>query len=445
MKIRIAVLIAIMLGVTSSAIAEMLHPWPREFWSTNRQFCIVVTPPEKLEHAGNCRAVMFEVKGTNKVERWARFVPNNLSPSYMFISDTAEFILSVGDWSESSHTLPVVVYRKNWLMRAHTLESLGVESQGNMVDPFNWLDGAKVFFGPEQKTFVIVLKTGHPIVIEEAGDVWGPTSSNQAERDSVLSFITKHKDSAKTMLQYMEEASTSHGTALPCQHVKPNISVTLHAPTVPRMISDVSARDLPPQRSVRQNADGTFTKIEPTDEEIESWKKKFAAPVDLVVEIENTSTRELRFFEEWNSWGYCNLKFAFGDSFHEYWVTKIPGLWYRNFSSFHTLRPGESFQIPVAFAAHIWSGLDQVETNAPAIIYVRALYEQYQTPMFGGAEGVWRGAASSPFYPAAALLPRFGFRTSEWMPDQENEIDQTNAPLGDFSDPDDIKIEIEDI
>ena len=205
MKIK-TLLTILVLCAASSAMAEMSDPWPREFWSTNHQFCIVVTPPAKQEGAGNCRAVLFEMTGTNRIERWARFLPNNLSPSYMFVSDNAEFILSVGDWSESSHRLPLVVYHKNWLMRAHTLESLGVESPGNMVDPFNWLDKAKLFFGPKQETFVILLKTGQPIVIEKGGAVWGPSSSNQSERDSVLSFIRKHKDSAKTMLQYMKES-----------------------------------------------------------------------------------------------------------------------------------------------------------------------------------------------------------------------------------------------
>jgi hypothetical protein len=192
--------------MTTVALAEMMRPCPREFWSSNKRFVVKVTPSERQDQAGNCRAVLFEVKGTNWVERWSRYLPNNQSPSLVFVSDNAEFILSIGDWSESSRTLPVVVYQENRLICSHTLESLGIESIGNMVDPFNWGDGAKLFFGPRQETFIIVLKTGHPVVIDKQGDVWGPYQSNQKERDEVLSHISANTNSAKSMLQYIEES-----------------------------------------------------------------------------------------------------------------------------------------------------------------------------------------------------------------------------------------------
>lgn len=92
MNKKSAVLAALTLGAARLASAEMLHPWPREFWSTNRQFCMLVTPPDTDERAGNCRAVLYEVGGTNRTERWSRYLPNNLSPSCVFISDNAEFI-----------------------------------------------------------------------------------------------------------------------------------------------------------------------------------------------------------------------------------------------------------------------------------------------------------------------------------------------------------------
>ncbi len=208
------------------------------------------------------------------------------------------------------------------------------------------------------------------------------------------------------------------------------------------MISDVSQRDAPPQRSVRRNPDGSFTTIEPTEEEIENWKKKYTAPVDLIVKITNTSAQELRLFEEWNSWGYCNLKFVFENGFHEYWVTKQPGLWYRNFPAWHTLAPGESFQIPVAFADHIWSNLDQIRTNATQISAVRAVYEQYNVA-FGPPEDYWRGSQSSRYYPAADVLPLFGFRKTDHMPDDEMKFEPVDSPPVDWSDPDDIKIDID--
>ena len=106
------------------------------------------------------------------------------------------------------------------------------------------------------------------------------------------------------------------------------------------------------------------------------------------------------------------------------------------------LAASESFEIPVAFAGHIWAGLDQVTASSNRIRSVRALYEQYQVPMLGRAKDVWRGSVSSSFYPAAELMPRFGFRPSEWMPDQEVEIKPAGTTPPDFSDPDDVKIDI---
>ncbi len=238
---------------------------------------------------------------------------------------------------------------------------------------------------------------------------------------------------------------------VPTPRPQSDISVTLHpitysplitSETNSWLITDVSQRD-PIPKGALLGPRGVFFPDGLTPE-LEKWKGEYAVQVDLIVEIRNTSARELRLFEEWNSWGYCNLKFVFEDGYHEYWVTKQPGLWYRNFSSFHTLHPGESFQIPVAFADHIWSGLDRVRSNASQITSFRALYEQYQSPLFGHAEALWRGTVSSRFYSAAKLLSRFGFRKTEEGRDQEIEIERARSMPLDFSDPDDIKIEIDE-
>lgn len=238
-----------------------------------------------------------------------------------------------------------------------------------------------------------------------------------------------------------------------CQTARPqrpqsDISVTLHPITYSPLISsttnswliaDVSQRDPIPEGAMIGPHGLFFPGATP---EQEGWKAKYAAQVDLIVEIRNTSARDLRLFEEWNSWGYCNLKFVFGNGSHEYWVTKQPGLWYRNSPSFHTLAPGESFQIPVALADHIWSNLDRIRTNATQITAVRAVYEQYSAG-FGHPEDFWRGSQSSRYYPAAVLLPLFEFRKAEGMPDEQVECELVETPPADWSDPDEIKIKIE--
>ena len=237
--------------------------------------------------------------------------------------------------------------------------------------------------------------------------------------------------------------------SVPTQRAQSDLSITLHPITHSPLISsltnswlitDVSQRDPIPDGVMGGPRGVCFS--DGSTPKLEKWKEKYAAQVDLIVEIRNTSAQELRLFEEWNSWGYCNLKFVFDDGFHEYWVTKQPGLWYRNFSSFHTLAVGESIQIPVAFAEHIWSNVDQIKTNATQISAIRAVYEQYNAA-FGPPEDYWRGSQSSRYYPAADFLPRFGFRKTKHMPDDKMEFEQADPAPVEWSDPDDIKIDIE--
>ena len=254
----------------------------------------------------------------------------------------------------------------------------------------------------------------------------------------------------KIILIVLLSALTVSCRTLPEVNRSSDISVKLHpitysplidSVTNPWLIMDVSQRDPFPEGAMGSPRGISFPNgLTP---ELEKWRDKYTAQVDLIAEIRNISSHDLRLFEEWNSWGYCNLKFVFTDGFHEFWVTKQPGLWYRNFSSFHTLAPGKSLQIPVALVGHIWTGLDVVNTNASHIVSVRALYEQYQTPMFGVSKYVWRGSVSSPLYPAAKLLPRFGFLKSESHEAKEIEMTPVDVPPVDRAIPDAIKIKIE--
>jgi hypothetical protein len=209
------------------------------------------------------------------------------------------------------------------------------------------------------------------------------------------------------------------------------------------LITDISQRDPIPAGVVIGGPLGVYFPNELTPE-LEKWKNKYAAQVDLIVKITNTSDRKLELFEEWNSCGYYNLKFVFSDGFHEFWVTKQPGLWYRNFPSCHTLSPGESFQIPVAFADHIWSNLDMLRTNSTQISSIRAVYEQYYVG-FGPPENYWHGSQSSRYYPAAVVLPRFGFRKTDHMPDEQVKFEavEESAEKIKWSEPDDIKVEVD--
>lgn len=115
-------------------------------------------------------------------------------------------------------------------------------------------------------------------------------------------------------------------------------------------------------------------------------------------------------------------------------MTKRPGLWYRNFPAHDTLAPGASVQIPVAFADHIWTGVDQVRSNACHIESVRALYEQYQ------GETDWGGSVSSPYYGAAELLPRFGFRKTPLPKRSPWKIETEDIQIPSGTDAEDVRI-----
>jgi hypothetical protein len=131
---------------------------------------------------------------------------------------------------------------------------------------------------------------------------------------------------------------------------------------------------------------------------------------EIVVEVQNRGNHDIELFEEWNSWGYCNLKFVFWAGEHEFWVTKVPGYWTRNFPSTKQLTSGAVLTIPVAFAESTWTGLEAVVTNRGMISEVRAIYEQHRPiERDSSTPKVWKGMVTSDFYPASKLLPRFKF------------------------------------
>ena len=235
-----------------------------------------------------------------------------------------------------------------------------------------------------------------------------------------------------------------------CQTGKENqrrseIEVTLHPISYSPLISsvtntwlikDVSQRDgVPEGASIGPR--GVYFPNGMTPE-LKKWKENYVAQVDFVVRVKNISDKTYRFFEEWNSWGYYNLKIVFGDGSHEYFVVKKPGNWYRNFASWHNLAPGESFQIPVAIVDHIWSGLSQVKAHTNEILSVRALYEQYKIGI-GPEENYWYGTQSSQYYSASKLLPRFGFKKDDSFITKD--VEYAQPPTGNCTDPDDITID----
>jgi hypothetical protein len=191
-----------------------------------------------------------------------------------------------------------------------------------------------------------------------------------------------------------------------------DIEVTIEKPKTIIRISDISQRDPNPPDGVAYVPDKGILLFPNPTKEAKEWYDKYSFPLSLIVNIKNISDKELFLFQEWNSWGYYNLKFVFYDGFHEYWVTKKEGLWYRNFPSWNILKPGEFFNIPVALTTQIWNGIETTKDNSKKIVSIRALYEQHITGKIGvfGRDDEWQGSVSSKYYSASAVLPDFRFK-----------------------------------
>jgi hypothetical protein len=83
----------------------------------------------------------------------------------------------------------------------------------------------------------------------------------------------------------------------------------------------------------------------------------------LHVIIENISDKPQRHFEEWNSWGYGNLKLEWTDGNGKTGtVAKVPGSWDKNGPSTVVLEPGEALVREISFDSKLWHGW-------PAIAY----------------------------------------------------------------------------
>ena len=150
------------------------------------------------------------------------------------------------------------------------------------------------------------------------------------------------------------------------------------------------------------------------------------APVYFVAIVRNELARELALYEEWNSWGYENLKFElFTEGGQRLWVTKKPGLWYRNFPGQTLLEPGQSVVIPVVFWERVWNNVDFIGTQALRSQHthmktIRAVYEQKpERPEPWPGEPplpeskLWKGSVCSPAYPIGYLLPAHFFPSAE--------------------------------
>lgn len=112
------------------------------------------------------------------------------------------------------------------------------------------------------------------------------------------------------------------------------------------------------------------------------------------VVLTNTSGKEQRIWESWNSWGYYNLSFELtGADGKMVKVERGPRGWTRNFRSYLTMKPGEANVFDVRFPDD-WSNLPNV-AKKEVLVEQRAVFS---IPADKNSEmlGVWSGTVKSP-------------------------------------------------
>jgi hypothetical protein len=220
------------------------------------------------------------------------------------------------------------------------------------------------------------------------------------------------------------------------------IELTIEPVTNALLVAEASARGLPPPQDVVLTEGfphpdtGAPTTVTANNivhlpvnasPEAQAWARTNAYRVDFFACIKNTSTNTLNFYDEWNSWGFDRLKIVcYG--WREIWITKQPGVWYRNFPSWTSLRPGGVMRIPVAFDESLWDGVTKAE-QAKDITGVRVFYEQLGTPtnVSGISAEHWQGCEFSPYYDVGGVLPRHGFKTAKQKKMESGSNQQTQA------------------
>jgi hypothetical protein len=134
------------------------------------------------------------------------------------------------------------------------------------------------------------------------------------------------------------------------------------------------------------------------------------------VVFENVSDRSLGIIDEWNSWGWFNVKFKYtmSDGIPRV-MERINGAWTRNNLTITQLQPGEVLVRDVYFDHDGWEGVPTITQNTPVMIQAVFTQTGSSLPLFkpdpaqveeARRAGAWIGTAESA--PVRAAL------TTEW-------------------------------
>jgi hypothetical protein len=109
------------------------------------------------------------------------------------------------------------------------------------------------------------------------------------------------------------------------------------------------------------------------------------------VVIENVSAQPQKVIDEWNSWGYFNLRFEYTTAAGEKKrMEKLGRDWSKNFLTTTTLQPGEATVWDVHLDPAVWSDLP-VPEKGEQTVSIRAVFAQEDPKV-----DAWRGKVESP-------------------------------------------------
>jgi hypothetical protein len=101
---------------------------------------------------------------------------------------------------------------------------------------------------------------------------------------------------------------------------------------------------------------------------------KSGEPVDLLVLIENTSSRDIGIYRQWNSWGYYSIRFVIEDADGKQTVIeKGMRSWTKNYPDCFQLPPGMTHAFPICFASKDWKNVEALSAKGARL---KAVFHQ---------------------------------------------------------------------
>jgi hypothetical protein len=199
--------VAVICMVTPSVLIADQWQAPRKtnVESTNGNFRLTIVPHTDADsHPGRCRATLVHLKGSEQTTCWSRFLINKVAPVKAFVSNDGKSVVTLNEWYRADEC-PVVIYdEKGGLVKQHTIETLGIhdpELKLTMSMSGQWWDENSVeFFGPQQATFLIRLKTKQVLI-------------TQLTTGEVIPFKTLSEDRRKSYDRTIREIAARYVTS----------------------------------------------------------------------------------------------------------------------------------------------------------------------------------------------------------------------------------------